>query len=362
MCNTKISNNHTPEKPENRRNLDTLAQLTKIDLSDGKIKLCNRQKAKAITLAQLYPLIDVKSHLEKSYWRTYHCNNTLYQDGYKYTTRYCNGRWCTVCNRIRMAKMINAYSVPLMKLKNLQFVTLTAPNVKGEELRDEIGRMYKNWRSINQSMRQTHKMDIKGIRKLECTYNHKLNSFNPHFHFLIEGREQAEKLVELWLKKNPEASPKAQDIRHADKKSLLELFKYTVKGVHKGKYNPDALDQIYQALYGKRTYQNFGIAKMTTEDVDELKADEITFKGYRHDMWSWSKECKDWVNADGELLTEMIIEGKLSDWIDDITKTIKGEIVEPEQERTLITLDRVESDDVLWSYYSEMADIVIDSS
>lgn len=363
MCTTNISNNKVLKIPEKRASLDTLAQLTTTDPESGKEKLTKRQIAKAITLGQLYPLIDLNSPLKKSYWRTYHCNRIIVQDGFKYTTEYCNGRWCTVCNRIRMAKMINGYSVPLLKIHDLQFVTLTAPNVKGSDLKNEIATMYKKWRGINQNMRKTYKMNIQGLRKLECTYNPKTDTYNPHFHFLIGGQSEAEQLVKLWLDKNPKASIKAQNITKSRDGSIIELFKYAVKGVHKGKFYPQALDQIYQALYGKRTFQSFGISKQIEEDLDGIKSEELTFKGFNNSIWQWSNECKDWVNSDGELLTEYVLDGKLSDWIEDLTKELEvGQIVEPEQEQTTIRLSKDQKEDILWQNYSEMADSVIDSS
>lgn len=360
MCLTKISNKIRPKKPINRGSLDTLAQLTTNDADSGKSKLTKRQIAKAITLGQLYPLIDLDSPLKKSYWRTYHCNRVIVQEGYKYTTEYCNGRWCTVCNRIRMAKMINGYSVPLLKIEDLQFVTLTAPNVKASDLKGEIANMYKKWRSINQNMRKTYKMDIKGLRKLECTYNPITDTYNPHFHFLIGGSSEAQQLVKLWLDKNPKASVKAQNVQKARDGSIIELFKYAVKGVHKGKFYPEALDNIYQALYNKRTFQSFGISKQVEEDLNGIQSEDMKFKGFNDAIWQWSNECKDWVNTDGELLTEYILDGKLSDWIEDLTNELEvGHMVEDEQEQTKITLSGEDKDNVLWGYYSEMADLVI---
>jgi hypothetical protein len=251
-----------------------------------------------------------------------------------------------------MAKMINAYSVPLTSLEDLHFVTLTTPNVTAQDLKVEMDGMYKSWRYIvNKRLRKHHKLRIRGMRKLECTYNPYTDTYNPHFHILVEGKEAAKLLIDLWLKRYPKASIKGQDMRAADPNSLIELFKYTVKGVHKGKYYPKALDTIYQALENRRTYQPFGIKKLVEEDIDGIKSEEVTFKGYRDDMWRWSKVAKDWVNDDGELLTDYIIEGKLSDWIEDLTSTINDDhLVEPTQEQTQIRLNRSQFNQNLDTY------------
>lgn len=360
MCTSKIRNKEIPNKPQKRVSLDTLAQL-RIDPLDGRDKFIKRQKAKAITLAQIFPLIDLDSRLKKSYWRSFHCNRLILQEGHKMTTKYCNGRWCTVCNRIRMAKMINAYSIQLMNLDDLYFVTLTTPNVKAKELSSEIDGMYKSWRAINHNIRKTYKLRIKGMRKLECTYNPKADTYNPHFHFLINGKSSAKLLIDLWLKRYADANRKAQDMRKAKEGSLIELFKYTVKGVHKGKYYAEALDQIYQALEGRRTYQPFGISKVADEDVSGIKSQEVTFKGYNNTQWRWSNQVKDWVSSDGELMTEYIIDGKLSDWIDDLTKSV-GEVLEPDRDQPSIRLNKREFENTKWGTYSEYADEVIRNS
>lgn len=355
MCSTKITKYNVQKKPKNGASLDTLAQLSTLK-QNGHKKLIKRQIAKSITLAQLFPLIDLNSPLKKSYWNTYHCNNVMIQEGHKFESKYCNARWCTVCNRIRMAKMIKAYSIPLVQFKDMYFVTLTAPNVKGEQLKDEVNNMLKSFQRIRQNL---HKQNItfKGIRKLECTYNPR-TGFNPHMHILLDGKEVAEKLVELWLKRNKAARRKAQDIRKADKNSLLELFKYTVKGIHKGKFYAKALDTIYQALHNRRTYQPFGIRKVVEEDINGIKSEDITFKGFRNEIWRWSKDAKDWFNDGGELLTEYIIEGKLCDWIEELTM---DELPEPDQEQNQITINHNQRTNILWSHYSELTDEIIKS-
>jgi len=304
--------------------LDTLEQLSPNSnfspseiASKSRDKFVKRQIAKSITLGQLFPLIDLKSPLHDSYWYTYHCNNLILQEGYKMTTKYCGHRWCTLCNRIRMAKMIKAYSHALLDFDDMQFVTLTAPNVSGDELRDEIDGMLSNWRGIYQYLKK-NKFEVKGMRKLECTYNPH-TGYNPHFHFIINGKKTAQKIVQQWLKRYPQASPKAQDIRTANEGSLLELFKYAVKGVHKGNYYPKALDVLYQAMKHRQTFRPIGIKKLVEDDISGIKSQEVTFAGYQDAQWEWSNKAKDWVNTDGELLTNYIIEGKLSDWIEELT-------------------------------------------
>lgn len=353
MCNsTKVSKNRKIRKPENRVSLDTLVQLSTAD-DLGREKLIKRQKAKAITLGQLFPLIDLDSDMKKSYWRAYHCNRQILQCGYKMVSKYCNARWCTVCNRIRMAKMINGYSPALLNLVDLQFITLTRPNVKAHDLAEEYQIFIKSWRAIYKNLRKTYGVIPEGIRKVECTYNPITDSYNLHFHVLMEGRDNGNLLIDLWLKRNPTANRKGQDIRPARDGSLIELFKYAVKGVHKGKFYPKALDNIYRVLKGRRTYQPFGIKKYVDEDVSGIKSQEIRFKGYRTDFWTWDEDKRDWMNSKGELLTEYIIEGKLSDWIESLTDVDEAEGgQEPQLLIEFEEIKEVKSDSYNMSMYS----------
>jgi hypothetical protein len=124
--------------------LDTLAQL----VTDHPLKsletLTRRAKAKFITSGLIFPLIDLNSDLKKSYWLTWHCTSVLLQDGQKITSRYCNNRWCIVCNRIRTAKMIkNYYPVIKSEIQDGYFVTLTIPNVQGQRLK-QVECSYRN--------------------------------------------------------------------------------------------------------------------------------------------------------------------------------------------------------------------------
>jgi hypothetical protein len=109
-----------------------------------------------------------------------------------------------------------------------------------------------------------------------------------------------------WLKSNPTASEKAQDIRDVTVDSLKELFKYTAKVVTKinGKQVIvlSAVDTIIQALHKRRIIQPFGeIRKEVSEDIDDLQADAYDIPQYDFMQWTWCGE--DWVNEYGELLT-----------------------------------------------------------
>jgi len=277
--------------------LDKLAQL------DGFTKILGkRAKAKYLTNAYTYRLSGLKSDLKRSYQNTfYNCSNKLEQKDEKITGKYCNNRWCIVCNRIRTAKLINGYKSQLDDLPEKYFVTLTIPNVTGNDLRQVIQKMIQTFAKISRVYRDKRKTFI-GIRKTECTYNAELNNFHPHFHLIISGEEQAYRLESDWLKQYPEAEKWCQNVKPADNNSVMELFKYFSKIVTNKTIYVSALDTIFRAIYGMRTYQAFGIKKNVSEDIEEIQAEIYKDLENRETTWTWLEN--DWIDKDsGEMLT-----------------------------------------------------------
>jgi len=293
--------------------LDTLAQLStnncnKLkgnDISEQKRTLQKRAKSKAFTQSYLFDLIDLKSNLNKSYWQTYHCSNVVLQEGEKISSRYCNQRWCLTCNRIRTAKMINGYTSELSQLDNAQFVTLTFPNVKAKDLKLTIKEMSSNLKDIRKNLKKTYGYTLKGLRKYECTYNASRNDYNPHYHLIIEGKEQSEQLINLWLKKYPKAERKAQDYTPVNDETINELCKYFTKVISKDNdYNPKALDIMFRAVKGLRTFQPIGIKKVVSEDIEEIQAQTIDWIAPQNEVFVYEKEVFDWVSGQGEILSD----------------------------------------------------------
>jgi len=320
MC-TKIGNSiskiqNASLKESDRYNLDTLAQLVTFNCNSHssnklqekskiQITLQKRARAKAFTNSYLFDLIDLDSPLKDSYWNAFHCSKTILQEGSKITAKYCNTRWCLVCNRIRTAKIINGYKSSVEKFKEPQFVTLTIPNVKAKHLRASIEQMNKSLMNCRRNLKKTFKIDLKALRKYESTYNKRTNTYHPHFHLIVDGLDTSNKLVEQWLKQFPKADIKGQDVRPTNENSLVELCKYFTKIIAKDNdYNPRALDIMFRAVKGKRTFQPIGIKKDVSEDVEEIQAQEIDFKPPRNEIYDYETNAYDWTTADGELLSE----------------------------------------------------------
>lgn len=285
--------------------LDTLAQLRKplIDVPSrgGKNVLKKRCRAKYISNKIALSLADLESDLQKSYYNTYHCVDTLVQSGKKVTSKYCNNRWCLVCNRIRIAKLINGYKNVLAELPEKRFVTLTVPNVPAEMLRETLLDMGKRFKNVTETFRK-RKTPIIGIRKIEVTYNVIRNDFHPHYHLIVSGEQVAKNVIVEWLKRFPEATFDAQDERPADDNSVMELFKYFTKMVTNKNVFVKALDTIFRSMYKMRTFQPMGIRKNVSEDIEELRAEIYADLEEREQIWTWYEN--DWVDCEtGETLT-----------------------------------------------------------
>ncbi len=288
--------------------LDKLAQLRKNKVEKFK----KRAKSKYITMGFLSDLIALKSSLEKSYKNTWFCVKELIYDHEKskITGKYCNNRWCLVCNRIRTGKLINGYFAEISGFKQKFMVTLTIPNVSEIGLKPSIKEMNRTFRKILDIARKRG-LKINGIRKTECTYNFKTETFHPHYHLIVDGKLQSEFIIHEWLKRYPNANRKAQDLRVADDNSIKELFKYFTKIVTRSKEQTKneypifikPLDAINRAFYGMRVFQPFGEVKKQNEDIEDIQSENLEF-AFDGNIWEWVQTESDWVSEYGELLTE----------------------------------------------------------
>ena len=202
------------------------------------------------------------------------------------------------------AEMLNAYKRPLLDLGTLYFVTLTAPTVCERELRSVIKKRIKAFQRIKDNMRKNYGMKINGMRKLEVTHTN--GKYHPHFHLIMQGKKEAELLLQLWLTQFPSANKHAQNItaiHTANENSFIELFKYASKDAVKDKSSAHASHVMNMALYTIRTVQTFGKIRKIKEPI-EAKEDValIDYRQTTSDIWVYEDSCIDYVNASNELL------------------------------------------------------------
>lgn len=275
-----------------------------------------QQKYKSITnhFAINLAMCNPTSELKKSYDNSYHCNSVRHFNGERMTSTYCKTRWCYTCNRIRSAININQYASQINDFAQPFFVTLTRPTCSIEELQNQIDEMEKSWRMLyNYSKKKAIKekgVFLKGVRTMECTIRPN-GQYHYHMHMIVEGWANAEWIVSEWLKRNPQSSPNAQDIRPANAGALSELFKYAIKmpvDLTKAD-NFKRLDALFCILKGKRTLSTFGgikALKVTEEDFEiesQVEKELIIKLGNEESIWVWQREVFDWVNkATGEML------------------------------------------------------------
>ena len=305
-------------------------------LSNGEKLFSARQKSKAISQSMNGKMCYLNSEIHKDYQAAYYCNTHLFQYGKKVTAKYCRKRNCLICARVKAAQLMRAYAEPLLQLPDLHLVTLTKPNVKAHELSAELGAMYSTFRAIKEKLRK-RKIRILGFRKLEITYNHRTDEFNPHYHILVSGKELANLIRFEWLQSNEGANYQGQDVRKVynkkgnyksgeveqlpDKGALLEVFKYVTKTVVKDNFNPYAMDEMYRAIKGVRTIQPMGIKKVHATELQEYQATEITHRSERVDVWKWCNKRKDWYTVEGERFNTTFISQETKRIVNVIEKT-----------------------------------------
>lgn len=273
-------------------------------------KLLSHQLSRA--LVKLGPV-----ELAKAYDRGTHCAEYVLRENDRFTSKYCSKRFCLTCNRIRTANLINGYSPALAELKELQFVTLTVPNVPGSELKATIKKMIANFAKIKDNLRK-QKVKLQGIRKIECTYNDQRRDFHPHFHLAIDGIEASNMVLMEWLERFPKAKIQGQDIQPANDKTLKELFKYFTKITTNNKNSTavhiTALNRIFSTIQGIRIFQPFGIKKIkptaSLEEIRGLMVDRFTMIDHQplpepqtpNAVFVWSPGRKNWVERSGTVL------------------------------------------------------------
>jgi diadenosine tetraphosphate (Ap4A) HIT family hydrolase len=288
-----------------------------------------------------------KSILKGKYERSTACSTVITKNEGVITSRYCNSRWCNVCNRIKTGKLMNDHGDILDSLSNPFFVTLTIPNVPGDQLRNASKMMLSTFGRIIKTIQQTAKRKnekiIVGFRKLECTHNEKYNDFHPHLHIIVDSEEAAQEIMRAWLEKYDYASPSAQDIRPASIAAAKELFKYVTKMLPNKKEgqswqswfeNSDkteaffkAMDKIFVAFQGLRIIQSFGYESIKCNQVDngeidqeieeveqetdesedlELKSQQYKGTEAAEDgKYLWNKAALTWINPEtGEFLLD----------------------------------------------------------
>lgn len=288
--------------------------------------LINRAKKKAISSAVILALVDVAKEKEatkreQTYWNAYHCQRVIVSHKDKLHGNYCKTRICSICNGIRKAEKIIKYYPVLKEWEEPHFITLTIKSVKEKHLSKYMDAMIRAFRLIKGRCNKRHQrgkgIKLMGIKSLECNFNPKRKTYNPHFHLLVPDKATATLLKKEWLNQWRSDTtiftvPYAQDIRKVKnlERDLVETIKYGSKvftdpEVKKGKSNlppiiyANALDNIIEAMEGKRLFERFGFDLPKQNKVSPKYSEAATCE-----KWVYSSASSDWINPiTGELLT-----------------------------------------------------------
>lgn len=213
--------------------------------------------------------------------------------------RFCHWRFCALCAWRLSLRRTFATKIVMTRLSKLNyrflFVTLTAPNVKAEELSDEISRLNEAWKRMSQ--RKKYKsLIVGGIRKIEVTYNKKSDTYHPHLHIILCVEKDYFKRTSKWVDGKPEnfypnmimfeewqadwqralRDDRAEQIRvqaisnnpRKLAKAIAEISKYSAKD------SEMALDKkVFKAMYlgmkGKRLFSPFGEMKKLFREFEK---------------------------------------------------------------------------------------------
>ena len=273
----------------------------------------------------------IKKHVtERSFERIIECGSylDLYFDETLAKKRlnkanFCGNRFCPMCSWRQTKKDALKISIIMEFIKkelNLDFIflTLTAPNVKSENLNDEIKKYNLSFKKLTKR-KEFMKISKGYVRKLEVTYNQERNDYHPHFHVIVvvnksyfKSRDylSKKKFLKLWQECMNDNSITQVDVRKIemdDKKSISEIAKYGAKDSDY-LYSQDVFDVFYKALKGKQliTYSGAfkdGLNAFKEGLLDKYKEIDLTEYIYRI-CYSWNYQNANYIQMELKELSE----------------------------------------------------------
>ena len=229
-------------------------------------------------------------------------------------SNFCKNRFCPMCSWRQAKKDALKISILLKYIKaelGLEFIflTLTAPNVKGAELNDEIKRYNKAFSRL-MKRKEVSQIVQGSIRKLEVTYNKERNDYHPHFHAIISVKKsyfksryyiKKNKWLELWQEAMQDTSITQVDIRRMnteDTNSICEIAKYGAKDADY-MISQEVFDSFYRALKGKQLITYSGVFKEALKLFNDGTLDkykELDLNEYVYEL------CYQWGNKEYALM------------------------------------------------------------
>jgi plasmid rolling circle replication initiator protein Rep len=203
----------------------------------------------------------------------------------------CKNRFCPMCSWRKAKKDALKNSILMKKLiadnqYAFLFLTLTAPNVPGEELEKEIKDYVVAFKRLTK-LKEFQKINIGYIRKLEVTYNKEKNTYHPHYHILLCVKKnyftsrdyiKQKKWLEMWQQAKRDKTITQVDIRkielNKEDKSFLEISKYTAKDSDYLQ-SQEVFNVFYDSLKGKQVITYNRIFKDLAKKYDNGELDYL---------------------------------------------------------------------------------------
>jgi len=230
----------------------------------------------------------------------------------------CGNRFCPLCTWNKAKKDAIMLAVLMQAIREQEeqefiFLTLTAPNVTGAELKNEIDQFNHAFKKLFD--RRNVKQVVNGyVRKLEVTYNQErfitrdmykrakdyydkrnlkegdhnpnYDTYHPHFHVILAVNKsyftsrdylKQEKWLEMWRECMNDDSITQVDIRKvrssekSENSAVLEVAKYSAKS-NELYASQSVFEIFYRALKGRQLLTFNGLFK---EYVKKYKQDEL---------------------------------------------------------------------------------------
>lgn len=280
----KVKSLKTEKEKKLKRKIENLKML-------GYRKVLKREIN--LTFSSENKIKNCSSYMEFLYTENFENKKLLKNNG-------CNNRFCPICSKNKSVKDAIAMKIISNYVKSLKrafiFVTLTAPNCKGEDLKEEINKYNDAFKLM---FKRKDFAFVKGfVRKLEVTYNQEKDTYHPHFHVLVSvlpsyftNPKQYMPRAE-WLKNWQEVmndfSITQVDIRRVKENkngvdnSILELTKYIAKDSN---YltSVEVFKNFYLGLKGKRMFSFGGDFKIARQLFKSGDLEEF----YEEDTEEW---------------------------------------------------------------------------
>lgn len=259
-----------------------------------------------------------EKELARTFWNTFHCQEKLVKHKGRIYGKYCKNRFCPLCASIRKAEIINRYLLVIQTWEDVHFVTVTQQSVPAEKLELWFSGVDKAFRQIKNKYKKRNQRgtDIKlmGVKCLECNFNPRRKTYNPHLHLLVANKAMAKLLVKEWRMKWTEkyTDSRAQHYRRVGnlESDLIETIKYGSKIFtdfdkrDKGKIPPKiyvaALINIYKAMKPYHLFDSFGFKLPKQEKISTAT---IVPTAECKDF-TYAVEMTDWIDTkSGESLT-----------------------------------------------------------